>query len=94
MKELTAMARNLALVKDSQFPTTEVIIVVTEPTFHIDVSGAVVKHREVETFRFGATPAGLRAMASDFSEWAEEAEEFAAGLQSTDLAEKGPDDDA
>lgn len=81
MKELAGTARNLSLVKDSQCPTIEVVLAVSEPTYRVDVTGTLVKQRDtIETLRFTSTPAGLRTLASDCITWAAEAEEFARGM--------------
>jgi hypothetical protein len=75
MKEIAGTARNLMISIDGRggaVGIVEAILVLSEPVFRVDQGGSLVRMREAETFRFSTTPDGLRALAKDFGEWADE----------------------
>lgn len=83
MKEVICTARNLMIVPDEDLtmrPMVEAIVVVSEPQFRFDRGGQLANERHTETIRFSTTPEALRKMAQSFSDWADEAEAFAASL--------------
>jgi len=84
MKELTGVAVNMAIVpgegKKGGRPAAEVIIVVTEPQYRLVGDDGLARERVAESLRFVCLPSGLRALAEDFVNWADEAEAWAASL--------------
>lgn len=77
MKEVYGTARNISFAADEDgklTPTIETIIVVSEPQYGPNGNGEVEKFRVTDTLRFGTTPQGLRILAQQFTEWADEAE--------------------
>ncbi len=78
MKELLGSARNIHLIMDEKtgdiHPMIESVIITTEPLFVLDESGNIVRKRETSSFRFHATPDGLRTVAEQFNEWADQAD--------------------
>ena len=77
MKEVYGTAKNISFTANDDgklIPTIEVIVVVSEPQYGPDDNGDVEKFRVTDTLRFGTTPQGLRVLAQQFTEWANEAE--------------------
>lgn len=82
MKELLGQAVNVYLAPDSEgvklISMAEVILIVCEPTYTFDATGAMVKHRNAETFRFQTSPVGLRTLAKTFVKLAMDLDEMEA----------------
>lgn len=78
MKEIACTARNLMVVstEESYSPMIEVILVLTEPNYRFNKKGELVKRRDPETIRFSTSPDGLREIAKNFNQWANDAEEI------------------
>lgn len=74
MKELVGTAVNFALAegaKDGFVGTAEIIMVLSEPQYHVDMSGQMNRSRSIEQFRFAASVKGLRSFAKSFNEYAD-----------------------
>lgn len=78
MKELLGNAANYNLFKQNNkgeyVAYTEVILLISEPDFGLSNTGDLVKTRNVDTVRFIASAAGLRALAKQFTDMADECE--------------------
>ena len=72
MKEYIGHASNLSLLfvgePDTLKPVVELIVVVAEPQFQIDPTGALVKMRTTETLRFSLGTHGLDALIEGLEE--------------------------
>jgi hypothetical protein len=69
MKEIASVATNhIAQITDGDLvPHAEVIFSVSEVEYRLNAEGNVVKSRELQSFRFVATPKTLRNMAALFT---------------------------
>lgn len=79
MKELlTATSNMLGSWSDkNEFMTqVEVILIVSEPTYAVDATGEVNRHRSPETIRFVSAPKNLRKLAELLVGIAKEADEL------------------
>jgi hypothetical protein len=78
MREYMGVAMNASFVANDEDVVrglAETILLYTEPTYTVDAGGAVVRRREVGSFRLMTDPKGLRDIAKRFAEWADEIEE-------------------
>jgi hypothetical protein len=87
MKELHLFAsNNLTAIKDGAIvPKVEAIIVTTEPVFRLSPDGGTITKRDMFQFRFIASPADLRILATDINRAADDCEAAVAGASKTEV---------
>jgi hypothetical protein len=81
VKELHSVACNFSALPQEEGgfrPLIEAILIVSEPKYSIDEAGDQFKRRSIDALRFTTSPAGLRLLAKNFIEWADEAEQLVA----------------
>ena len=76
MKEVIATARNITFtVGDVEVRCiVEAVLTVSEPIYELDPGGEVVRVRNPETLRFGASPSVLREIGKAMIDWAAHAD--------------------
>jgi hypothetical protein len=91
VKQLIATACNLnaAIVGGEALPQVEVVLVTTEPHYTADAAGTLIRRGETESYRFLASPSGLRKLARDLVEWADDVEEAVAAMLPKPPTEEG-----
>lgn len=77
MKEVISLCANffLSAGEDGKnHPQAEIVLIFSEPVYHIDLSGEVVKRRDPSQVRFMSHPEMLRKLAKSLSTLADECE--------------------
>jgi hypothetical protein len=78
MKELVTLCANTHAVwteGNQLVPQVEVILVISEPTYHVNEAGEVLRQRETSQVSFAASPKALLKLAGAMVELATEAHE-------------------
>lgn len=76
-KEFIGTASNISFYEDDEDEMQsyiETVIIYTEPTYEPDLDGTMTRLRKTDSFRFSASPGGLRKLARVLEASAREAE--------------------
>lgn len=77
MKKIATLTRNhLAIIDNGKLkPSSELILVLAEPQYRVDMGGGIIRERSTETVRFAACPQAMREIADHLNRYADELEE-------------------
>ena len=80
MKELSARCVNYALLPSEDnkrvVGIAELILVTSEPSYSVDLSGQINKARSLDQMRLSLTARGLRQLAEQFTQYATDLDEL------------------